>query len=83
VPARTYRLIVEGELSDDLGHAFDGMTLTRVDGRTALTGNVRDQAELQGILQRVSDLGLTLLEARAVDPPERRRPEIAHDQKGT
>ena len=34
---------------------------------TALTGNVRDQAELHGLLRRVSDLGLTLLEARAVD----------------
>ena len=46
--------------------AFDGMTLTREDGNTMLTGPVRDQAELQGFLQRVSDLGLTLLEVKAV-----------------
>ncbi len=64
---RTYRLIVEGELSDDLELAFHGMTLTRADGSTALTGTVRDQAELQGLLWRVSDLGLTLLEAKAID----------------
>jgi len=37
------------------------MTLTRAEGATTLTGHVRDR-ELQGLLQRVSDLGLTLLE---------------------
>ena len=70
---RTYRLIVEGELSDELALAFPGMTLTRAAGNTALTGTVRDQAELQGLLRRASDLGLTLLEARAIDDgPDRR-----------
>jgi len=64
---RTYRLIVEGELGDDLAVAFPGMALTRAPGSTVLTGTVRDQAELQGLLQRTTDLGLTLLEARAID----------------
>ncbi len=67
-------MIVEGELGDDLEPVFGGMTLTRAEGTTALTGNVRDQAELHGLLQRVSDLGLTLLEARAVDVGPERRP---------
>ena len=65
-PLATYRLVVEGELSDTMAVAFDGMALTREDGSTVLTGPVRDQAELQGFLQRVSDLGLTLLEVKAV-----------------
>ena len=64
---RTYRLVVEGELSDSMGVVFDGMTLTCEVGKTVLTGTVRDQAELQGLLQRVSDLGLTLLEVTVVD----------------
>ena len=73
MPDRNYRLIVEGELSDHLAPAFHGMRLSRAEGNTELTGNVRDQAELQGLLQRVSDLGLTLLEVRAIDDrPERR-----------
>jgi hypothetical protein len=67
VADRTYRLIVEGELSDDLALAFPGMALARAEGSTALTGTVRDQAELQGLLRRTSDLGLTLLEAKAID----------------
>jgi len=65
--ARTYRLRVEGELSDIAGQAFEGMTLTRAAGTTLLVGRVRDQAELHGVLQRVSDLGLTLLNATVVD----------------
>ena len=63
----TYRLIVKGELSDRLAPAFEGMELARRDGNTALTGYVRDQPELQALLRRVSDLGLTLLEAKAID----------------
>jgi hypothetical protein len=34
-----------------------------------LCGPVRDQAELHGLLRRLSDLGLTLLSANAMDEP--------------
>jgi hypothetical protein len=67
---REYRLTVEGELSDIAGQAFEGMTLTRGAGTTLLVGRLRDQAELYGILQRVADLGLTLLNATVVDASE-------------
>ena len=59
-------MTVEGELGDYLATAFPGMTLTHDPGTTTLTGELRDQAELQGVLQRVSDLGLTLLETKAL-----------------
>jgi len=67
VPERQYRLTVEGELSDRMQPAFEGMSLTREHGNTVLAGVVRDQSELQGLLHRVSDLGLTLLSAVAVE----------------
>jgi hypothetical protein len=67
---RGYRLVVEGELSDQLGSAFPGMTLTRREGQTLLVGPVRDQAELQGLMQRISSLGLTLLSASTIDDNE-------------
>ena len=63
----TYRLIVRGELGDNLGPVFDGFVLMRVEGNTALTGTVRDQAQLHSLLQRVSDLGLTLIGLRAIE----------------
>jgi len=65
--AREYRFVVEGEIGDDLGKTFPGMTLTRKEGQTLLVGQVRDQAELQGLLQRLSSLGLTLLSASTTD----------------
>jgi hypothetical protein len=64
VGSRRYRLIVEGELTDRI--AFEGMTLSHEDGNTVLTGPVRDQSELHGLLQRVSALGLTLLGVAAL-----------------
>jgi hypothetical protein len=70
VPDRKYRVVVEGELSDTMEVAFDGMTLSRGKGNTALRGTIRDQAELQGLLQRVSEFGLTLLEVTCVDAVE-------------
>ena len=67
MPTREYRLVVEGELSDGIAIVFEGMTLTHDGGNTVLVGPVRDQAELQGLLQHVSTLGLTLLEATALE----------------
>ena len=67
MPARDYCLVVQGELSDRVADAFGGMIARHESGNTILVGPVRDQAELQGMLQRVSDLGLTLLSASAVD----------------
>jgi hypothetical protein len=66
---RTYRLEVEGELSDQAAlFAFEGMSLRRARGNTLLTGAVRDQAELHGLLQHVADLGLTLVSVNQVEP---------------
>ena len=67
--AREWRLTVEGELSDSAGQAFAGLALTHERGNTVMAGRVRDQAELHGHLRRVSDLGLTLLNATVVDDP--------------
>jgi hypothetical protein len=80
MPKRSYCVTVQGELSDNLQSAFPGMTLTRSDGNTLLAGDIRDQAELQGLLQRVCGLGLTLLEAKPVDdlPSRPRDVDPAH-----
>ncbi len=70
--SREYRLVVQGELSDRMQLAFEGMDLTRDGGTTTLTATIRDQAELQGVLQRITELGLTLLDLTAIDDPARR-----------
>jgi hypothetical protein len=72
IAAREYKLTVQGELSDELSPSFAGMTLTREGGNTALVGQVRDQAELQAMLRRISDLGLTLLTVEAIHANDQR-----------
>ncbi len=74
MPVREYCLVVEGELGDRAADAFEGMEATHEGGQTILVGPVRDQAELQGILRRVTDLGLTLVSASAVDELTKPRP---------
>jgi DNA-binding CsgD family transcriptional regulator len=81
MPVCDYRVVVDGELSNDIGRAFEGMSLSREEGRTVLVGTMRDQAQLQGVLQRISDLGLTLLSVSALDDEPstwRRRPVSIH-----
>ena len=43
------------------------MRLERDRGETVLTGEVRDQAQLQGLLARIADLGLALRSVTPID----------------
>ena len=60
---RGYRIRIQGRLEPRWSSWFDGMSVTRGDdGTTVLRGPVGDQAALHGLIQKVRDLGLTLLE---------------------
>ena len=61
VTASRYRLVVEGELGERYCSAFEGMEVEHREGNTILVGDVTDQAHLQGLLERVSRLGLKLI----------------------
>ena len=65
--ASRYRIVLRGRLSKRLESAFDGMTLEHGPGRTLLVGDVRDQAQLYGLLDRLQDFGIELL---AVEPAD-------------
>lgn len=57
-----YQLRLREHLVDDEAAWFRPLTLTRaIDGTTTLTGPIRDQAELHGLLIKIRDLNLTLL----------------------
>jgi len=56
-----YRLVVQGELSSRFSGAFEGMELDAQDGMTVISGTIRDQAHLHGLLDRIASLGLTLV----------------------
>ncbi len=61
MPAMKYRITVEGRLTEHLGSAFEGFALEPGDQHTVLVGEIRDQAHLYGVLDRVRDLGLELV----------------------
>jgi hypothetical protein len=55
-----YRLVIKGELGPRYASAFDGMTLRAHDGETDITGPIIDQSHLQGLIEQIAGLGLTL-----------------------
>jgi hypothetical protein len=57
----TYRIVVHGELSERYAAVFEGMEMEAASGRTTLTGVVKDQPHIFGILDRINGLGLKLL----------------------
>jgi len=57
-----YQIRVQGALEQHWSRWFDNMTITYdADGTTLLAGPVADQAALYGLINRIRDLGLTLL----------------------
>ena len=64
---------MRGRLGDHFASAFDGMTLEPGPGQTVLTGEIRDQAHLYGLLDRLRDFGIELL---AVEPQAQQMPAL-------
>ncbi len=56
-----YQICVQGRLTERLAAALDGMTLHGGAVNTVFTGEIRDQSQLFGLLDRVRDLGLELI----------------------
>lgn len=61
VKSATYRLAVRGELDERFAYLFDGMDMERARGETVLTGQVKDQAQLHGFIERIEELNLELI----------------------
>ena len=64
-----YKIRVDGVLGSGWSAWFDGLQVTSDDrGQTTIAGPIADQAALHGLLAKVRDLGLELLEVRRTDP---------------
>jgi len=67
----TFIIRLQGHLDERRVSRFEGMTATYLpDGQMLLTGPVADQAALHGILARIRDMGIPLVEVRCVDSTE-------------
>lgn len=58
---------VEGLLDKKWKNSFDGMEISYEGNNTILTGEIKDEAHLHGILNQIRDLNLKLL---SVNPAE-------------
>ena len=53
---------VKGQIDRGWADRFGGLTINHTpQGETVLAGDIRDQAELRGMLCRLADLGLELI----------------------
>ena len=63
-----YQIRVEGHLGSSWTTWFEGMDIHHEEGgETTLTGPIRDQAALHGVLMRIRDLGLPLVAVRRLN----------------
>ncbi len=71
---RQVEIVVKGQIDACWSDWFGGFEITHTaGGGSILTGPVRDQAELRGILSRLADLGLELISVNTRRPaPEKR-----------
>ncbi|NJN99011.1 MAG: hypothetical protein HC875_35400 [Anaerolineales bacterium] len=64
-----YQIRLKGHLGRQWTDWFEGLTITlEANGDTLLTGPVADQSALHGLLRKVRDLGLPLVEVIQVKP---------------
>ncbi|MGY4646416.1 hypothetical protein ACVWWN_000212 [Mycobacterium sp. URHB0021] len=69
--ATMYRICIRGCISERIGSALEGMHLETGVAETVFTGEIRNQSQLYGLLDRVRDLGLELVSVQpqpATDP---------------
>jgi hypothetical protein len=56
-----YRICIRGCVTERLGSALEGMRLETSATETVFTGEIRDQSQLYGLVDRVRDLDLELV----------------------
>jgi hypothetical protein len=64
--SKVYRIVARSELSERYAAAFEGLEMETKDGQTILTGEIKDQPHLFGILGRINGLGVELLSVQAM-----------------
>jgi hypothetical protein len=69
VRSQTYEITFTGQAGEALQAEFDDCEVTVGPGITTLRAELPDQAALTGLLQRISGLGLEMLDMHLLAPP--------------
>jgi hypothetical protein len=73
-PAR-YEIRVEGILEERWSDWFGGLTVENDEEGTLLSGTLPDQPALHGVLEKVRDLGLSVIAVQRLTPEEEEEEE--------
>jgi hypothetical protein len=77
VEPTVYQICVRGRLTERMAAVLEGLTLHAGGADSVFTGEVRDQSQLYGLLDRLSYLGLELV---SVQPQARTGGATDEDQ---
>ena len=67
--SQTYEITFTGQASSALRAEFDDCEVTIGRGRTILRAELPDQGALTGLLQRITGLGLEVIDMHILTPP--------------
>jgi hypothetical protein len=62
-------IIVEGHLDKKWKDCFEGLEISYVGDNTRLSGNIKDESHVHGVLNQIRDLNLKLI---SVNPTEKK-----------
>ena len=69
--AQRFEIRVKGHLDESWSDWMGGLTITHLEGdETLLVGSLPDQAALHGVLNRLRDIGATLISVNPADGDE-------------
>jgi hypothetical protein len=67
-----YEIRIKGHIGDSWSAWFEGLAIRREEGgETVLSGALVDEAALYGVLMKIRDLGLPLVEVKRVQGDEK------------
>jgi hypothetical protein len=69
VPAQTYEITFLGQAGSPLRTEFEDCEITVGPGTTTLRAELPDRGALSGLIQRISSLGLDVIDVSLVAPP--------------
>ncbi len=62
----------QGQLDLKWGEWLDGLTITHIgDSETVLTGCIKDQSELYGLIAKLRDIGIKLISVQSIPGDEK------------
>jgi hypothetical protein len=67
MPGNIYEIRVKGRVDSRWFQCYEGLGVTYLAGDTILSGPIRDQSALHGVLERVRDLNLVLIALERVE----------------